>query len=139
MQSSRTYYDITVNYAISRADDIDVIAEGEYARERHDSPTDALNDLGRFIRRNGGAQCWSETDSHEVGSCWLPDGDGTDISFQARLERVTVRDHGFGPYHTTREPAVLTWRRLNAASFGTLQVADQAAGDGLEGSLAGAR
>ena len=75
MSGSTTYYDLTVTYAVTPADDIDILDEGTYARDRYDSPTDALGDLARFISDNGCPDAWSETDPYEVASCWLPYGE----------------------------------------------------------------
>jgi hypothetical protein len=123
-----THYDLTVTYAVTPADDIDILNEGTYARDRYDSPTGALGDLASFIRDNGGRDAWSETDPYEVGSCWLPYGEGIEISYSAWMDRVTVvEDQRSTPSRTGRQPALVTWGRLNAASFGALrsQAADR--------------
>jgi hypothetical protein len=57
-----THYDLTVTCAVTPADDIDLLAEGTYARDRYDSPADALGDLACLIRDNSGRDAWSETD-----------------------------------------------------------------------------
>jgi hypothetical protein len=122
MGGRRTRYDLTVTYAITPAGDIDILDEGVYASDRYDSPTDALGDLGLFIQQNGGPDAWDETDPYEVVSCWLPDGEGTEVSYHAHLERVTETDDlGWAPHRTTRRLALLTWRRLGAANFGRLR------------------
>jgi hypothetical protein len=98
MGSRGIYYDLTVTYAVTPADDIDILDEGTYARDRYDSPADALGDLGRFIRDNGGPDAWSETGPYEVASCWLPYGEGTEIAYSARMDRVAVTgNHSWAP------------------------------------------
>src|SRR5262245_13204692 len=88
----------------------------------NDSPTDALGDLGLFIQQNGGPDAWDETDPHEIASCWLPGGEGTEIAYHAHLELVSETDDlGWAPHRTTRQVAMLTWRRLDAANRGALQ------------------
>jgi len=74
MGDRRTRYELTVTYAVTRTGDIDILDEGVYAIEPYESPTDALGDLGHFIRQTG-----------------------------------------------VRRPAMLTWRRLDAANRGALQ------------------
>ncbi len=120
MAADDTRYDLRVFYSVTRADDIDILDEGLYARDSYRSPTDALGDLGRFIRENGGPDMWDETDQFEVRSCWLRHGPDTEISYNARLDRV--RDVGPGGWAQpeSRTPAMLTWGRLNAATFGGL-------------------
>lgn len=93
--------------------------------DRFDSPTDALGELGRFISDNGGPEAWSEIDPYEVASCWQPYGEGTEISYSARIERVTVTEGlGWAASRTSRQPVPVTWRRLNAATFGALRRCD---------------
>lgn len=122
MGTRGTYYDLTVTYAVTPADDIDILDEGTYMGDRYDSPADALGDLGRFIRDNGGPDAWSEIGPYEVASCWLPYGEGTEISYSARMDRVAVaEDHSWAPCRIKQQPALVTWGRLNAASRGTLR------------------
>lgn len=120
MPDDDTSYDLQVFYAITRADDIDILERGLYARERYRTPTDALGDLGRFIRQTGGADLWDEIDQYEVGSCWLHHGPDTEISYHARLEIFSDAPAGTSPQAANRTQAVLTWGRLNAATFGGL-------------------
>ena len=122
MGGRQTYYDLTVIYEITRAGDIDILHEGVYANGRYDSPTDALGDLGTFVQQNGGPDAWDEIDPYEIASCWLPEGEGTEVAYHAHLELVTEPDDLRGaPSRTTRRLAMLTWRRLEAANFGTLR------------------
>lgn len=122
MGGRQTHYDLTVTYEITRAGDIDILDEGVYASERYDSPIDALGDLGTFIQQNGGPDAWDVTDAHEIASCWLPEGEGTEVAYHAHLELVTEPDDfRWAPYRTARRLAMLTWRRLESANFGTLQ------------------
>jgi len=122
MGSRATYYDLTVTYAVTPADDIDILDEGTYARDRYDAPADALGDLGRFIRDNGGLDSWSEVGPYEAASCWLPYGEGTEISYSVRMDRVVVaEDQGWAPCQIRQQAARVTWGRLNAASRGTLR------------------
>jgi len=115
-----TSYDLQVFYSVTRADDIDIVEEGVYAQDRYRSPTEALGDLGHFIRENGGPDMWDEIDQYEVGSCWLQHGPGTEISYHARLDRVVEQPLGTSPGAAGRTPAMVTWGRLNAATFGGL-------------------
>jgi hypothetical protein len=120
--AGETRYDLQVFYAVTRADDIDILDEGLYARDEYNSPTDALGDLGHFIRENGGPDMWDEIDQYEVSSCWLAHGEDTEISYHARLDRVTAVEVLAGtPPASKRTPTMLTWGRLNAASFGGLR------------------
>jgi hypothetical protein len=110
-----------VSYAITRAEDIDILDEGEYAQELHDSPLVALGDLGDLISQNGGPDAWDEIPENEIASSWLPHGPGTEISYHARLERVTTTDEAGWTQPIDRQPAGLTWGRLEAANLGALR------------------
>jgi hypothetical protein len=112
MAAEDTSWDLQVFYSVTRADDI--------AQDRYRTPTDALGDLGHFIREHGGPDFWDEVDHYEVSSCWLRHGPDTEISYQARLDRVIDVPPGTSPKAATRTPAMLTWGRLNAATFGGL-------------------
>ena len=110
MAAEDTSYDLQVFYSVTRADDIDILEEGLYARDRYSTPTAALGDLGRFIRENGGPDSWDEIDQYEISSCWLPHGGDTEISYHARLDRVTAVEAQIGtPPVAKRRPALLTW------------------------------
>jgi hypothetical protein len=106
MAAEDTSWDLQVFYSVTRADDIDILEEGLYVQDRYRTPTDALGDLGHFIREHGGPDFWDEIDQHEVGSCWLRHG--PEISYQARLDRVIDLPPGTSPEAATRTPAVLT-------------------------------
>jgi hypothetical protein len=117
----RTRYDLQVFYEVTRADDIDILDEGVYARDEYDSPSAALDELGAFIQAHGGAEMWDEVDRYEVASCWLRHGPDTEIAYQARLERVTdFAVVTWAQPASSRTPAMLTWGRLSAATFGGL-------------------
>jgi hypothetical protein len=120
MAADDTSYDLRVFYSVTRADDIDILEEGLCAQDRYRTPAAALGDLGHFIRENGGPEMWDEIDQYEVGSCWLRHGPGTEISYHARLDRVVEPPLGTSPRGASRTPAMLTWGRLNAATFGGL-------------------
>ena len=115
MPDRRTRYDLQVFYEVTRADDIDVLDEGLYARDEYESPAAALGELGAFIRAHGGAELWQEVDAYEVASCWLRHGHDTEIAYQARLDRVTAIDDDRWPPRLTRTPALLTGERLSMA------------------------
>jgi hypothetical protein len=119
---NRTRYDLQVFYEVTHADDIDILDEGLYARDEYDSPSAALDELGAFIQAHGGAEMWDEVDRYEVASCWLRHGPDTEIAYQARLERVMAIDGGdwLAP-RLSRTPALLTWKRLSAASPGVMR------------------
>jgi hypothetical protein len=119
-----TSYDLRVFYSVTRVDDIDILEEGVYAQDRYHTPTEALGDLGHFIRENGGPELWDEIDQYEVGSCWLRHGPGTEISYNARLDRVVEPPLGTAPRAGSRTPAMLTWGRLKAATLGGLSRTD---------------
>jgi hypothetical protein len=121
MSGRRAQYELKVSYEITHADDIDILGEGEYAHELYGSPLDALGDLGHFISQNGGPDAWDELTPYEIASCWLPDGPHTEIAYHARLDRVTTTDDQGWTREVDRQPASLTWGRLNAASFGVLR------------------
>ena len=89
-----------------------------YARDEYDSPTAALADLGLFIQSHGGEEMWDDFDGFELASCWLRHGPDTEIAYQARLERVTSVDDDWARSRAPRTPAMLTWKRLGAASPG---------------------
>lgn len=121
MAAKDTRYDLQVFYLVTRADDIDILDEGLYAQDHYSTATEALGDLGHFIRENGGPDMWDEVDQYEVGSCWLRHGPDTEISYQARLDRVIdVAPETRAQPASTRTPAMLTWGRLSAATFGGL-------------------
>jgi hypothetical protein len=121
MAGDDTRYDLQVFYSVTRADDIDILDEGRCARDSYRSPTDALGDLGHFIRENGGPDMWDEIDQYEIGSCWLRHGADTEISYQARMDRVIdVAPGNWAPPASARTPAMVTWGRLNIATFGGL-------------------
>lgn len=117
---SDTSYDLQVFYSVSRADDIDIVEEGVFSQDRYRTPTDALGDLGHFVRENGGPELWDEIDHYEVSSCWLRHAPDTEISYHARLDRVVEQPLETSPRVASRTPAMLTWGRLNAATFGGL-------------------
>jgi hypothetical protein len=114
----RTRYDLQVFYEVTRADDIDIEDEGMYAREEYESPSAALDELGLFIQSHGGEEMWEDVDGFEMASCWLRHGPDTEIAYQARLDRVTSMDDDWPRSPMTRAPAMLTWKRLSAASPG---------------------
>jgi hypothetical protein len=115
-------YELIVTYALTPADDIDVFDEGMHWRESYGSSVDALSDLGTFIQNNGGASAWNQGDNYCVGSCWLPEGEGIEVSYQTRLDRIHRTDgQRWTPLAEERRPALLTWRRLDAANGGSLR------------------
>jgi hypothetical protein len=118
MPEKRTRYDLQVFYEVTRADDIDILDEGLYAREEYGSRSAALDELGLFIQSHGGVEMWEDVDGFEMASCWLRHGPNTEIAYQARLDRVTSMDDDWRRSRTTRAPAMLTWNRLSAASPG---------------------
>jgi hypothetical protein len=120
MAAEDTSWDLQVFYSVTRADDIDILEEGLYVQDRYRTPTDALGDLGHFIREHGGPDFWDKIDQYEMGSCWLRHGEDTEISYYARLDRVVHVPPATLPRADTRTPAMLTWGRLNAATFGGL-------------------
>ena len=120
MGTRGTYYDLTVTYAVTPADDIDILDEGRYGRDRYDSPADALDDLGLFIRDDGGPDARSEAGPYEVASCWLPYGEGTEISHSARMDRVVVAGPRLGAISDRTAARPRDVDRLNAASLGIL-------------------
>ena len=120
MTAEDTRYDLRVFYSVTRADDIDILDEGLYAQDLYRTPTAALGELGNFIRENGGPDLWDEIDQQEIGSCWLCHGPDTEISYHARLDRVTDAGPAGWAQPESRTPAMLTWGRLDAATFGGL-------------------
>ena len=121
MRERRTRYELAVHYDVTPEDDIDIVEEGTLRRERFHSAADALSELGGFMARNGGPEMWDQPDAYGVRSCWLHHEEGTDISYQASLARVTETvDWDRARFTSERQLLPIPWGRINAASGGGL-------------------
>ena len=116
-------YDLVLRYeTVGRTGDPDITGEDWLPPRLAPSPGGALGTLGSFITLNGGPSAWEQVDPHQIASRRLPNDETSEISYRARLERVTLPPGGGGrlTLPAAREPAMLTWNRVNAASFGEL-------------------
>lgn len=75
--------------------------------------TGALRAIGAYVER---PEFWDVMDEYEIGSCWLNDEPGTQVSFRAQLVRETEEWKDGRFFRSTKTQVPLTARRLCLAT-----------------------